>query len=100
MAYVGLAVYICQATPSGFWGLVWVVFQKHGVVALLLIAVCFIFYKLIWKVWNAAMQAKNEEIARLVAERDKYQRLVFDRLLSSDVQTSVDDQEPDQEETQ
>jgi len=44
---------------------------------------CFLFWSLIWKVWSAAMKAKDDEIARLAKERDRYQTLVFQRLRSS-----------------
>lgn len=69
---------------EGMWSLLADVLDQHGVTAILLIAVCILFYKLIWKVWNRAMDAKDQEIERLVEERNKYQRLVFDRLLSSE----------------
>ena len=68
----------------GFWALCFDVFRQHGVIALVLIGICFLFYKLIWKVWNTAILSKDQEIERLVKERDKYQNLVFERLLSSD----------------
>jgi len=42
------------------------------------------------KVWDKAMQAKDDEIKRLVAERDRYQSLVFKRLLSSDIQEETE----------
>jgi hypothetical protein len=44
-----------------------------------------LFWKLIWKVWSEALNAKDEEIARLARERDRYQALVFERLLTSEV---------------
>jgi len=69
---------------GGFWSFLADVFEQHGVTAILLIAVCYLFYKLIWKVWNRAMDAKDQEIERLVEERNKYQKLVFDKLLSSE----------------
>lgn len=62
------------------------VLREHGAVAFLLIVVCILFYRLIWKVWNAAMMGKDEEIRRLAEERDRYQKLVFERLLTSDPQ--------------
>jgi len=71
-------------SQSGFWDFLADVLRNHGVTALLLIAVCILFYRLIWKVWSQAMEAKNQEIERLVKERDKYQELFFRRLRSSD----------------
>lgn len=59
------------------------VLTEHGAVAAMLVIVCILFYSLIWKVWDRAMTAKDEEIKRLVDERNRYQELVFERLLSS-----------------
>lgn len=68
---------------SGFWGFCLDVLNRHGAVALALCFVCFLLWKLTWRVWDRAMKAKDEEITRIVAERDKYQKLVFERLLTS-----------------
>jgi hypothetical protein len=63
--------------------------SRYGLIVLvllfLLIFSCFMFWKLVWKVWSDAMKAKDEEISRISEERDKYQALVFERLESSDV---------------
>lgn len=77
-----------EGETAGFWSLCIEVLKQHGVVAILLIAVCFLFYKLIWKVWNRAMDGKDAEIERLVKERDKYHELFFARLLSSEKKES------------
>jgi hypothetical protein len=62
--------------------------SQHGPVVLILIVIifagCGVFWVLIWKVWSAAMKAKDDEIARLAKERDKYQTLVFQRLKTSE----------------
>ena len=68
---------------SAFWEFVKEVIRLHGSTAAILIVLVFLFWKLIWKVWDRAMTSKDNEINRLVAERDKYQALVFERLLSS-----------------
>lgn len=58
--------------------------SKNGVVVLTLLAVIWFLYRglstLIWRVWSAAMQSKDREIARLVLDRDQYRKLVLDRL--------------------
>lgn len=82
---------------SSIWGFLAEIFREQGVLAVVLIVGCFIFWKLIWRVWDRAMRAKDEEIERLVKQRDKYQSLVFDRLLSSkamDAETEGSDHDP------
>jgi len=71
--------------------------KQHGVVAIVLCFVCFLFWRMIWKVWDTAMRAKDQEIERVVAERDKYQKLVFERFLSSAVDTSGKELNPETE---
>lgn len=61
------------------------VYSDHGAVAMVLIVLCIFGWKFVWRVWNAAMKAKDNEIERLVKERDKYQDLVFDKLRTSAV---------------
>jgi|SRR5581483_2011342 len=59
-----------------------------GLPALALMAVlwffCHLLYHLVWKVWYAAMTGKDREIARLTKELERYQSLVFERLLGPD----------------
>ena len=70
-----------------FLGLIERVRSDYGLAVMVLVALNlflgFVFWKMIWNVWSAAMRAKDEEIDRLVKERDKYQELVFGRLESS-----------------
>jgi F0F1-type ATP synthase membrane subunit b/b' len=70
-----------------FWELINTIQDEYGLafVVLFLVFLLFasLFYRLIWKVWSSAMKAKDDEIERLVEERNKYQRLVFDKLLTS-----------------
>jgi hypothetical protein len=62
--------------------------SNDGSLMLFLIAlncfVCCLLSRLTWKIWREAMNAKDQEIARLAQERNKYQSVVFDRLLGSD----------------
>jgi hypothetical protein len=73
---------------KGFWELIEQIETDHGLLALILLLIiavgCFIFWKLIWKVWSEAMKAKDDEIARISKERDKYQALFFERMKSSE----------------
>lgn len=62
--------------------------SNGGLLVLVLIAITWLlwhlFYRLLWKVWRAAMRAKDQEIERLIKELDKYQSIVFERLLGPD----------------
>jgi sensor histidine kinase regulating citrate/malate metabolism len=62
--------------------------SQHGPIILVLIVIifvgCGVFWILIWRVWSAAMKAKDDEISRLAKESDKYQSLVFQRLKTSE----------------
>lgn len=66
--------------------------SQYGLVVLVLVLLlafgCILLWKLVWKVWSAAMEAKDKEIERLSKERDKYQALVFERLKSSETRLS------------
>lgn len=74
---------------SGLVGLLAQIQSENGLTVMLLVGLvgfgCFLFWSLIWRVWSAAMKAKDDEIARLAKERDRYQTLVFQRLRSSQV---------------
>lgn len=59
------------------------------VLALLLAAVGFLFWKMAWNVWSNVMDAKDEEIRRLLLERDEYRALVFARLKSSEADATA-----------
>lgn len=67
---------------------------KHGPVTVVLVVLLFLFWQLLWRVWDRAMKAKDEEIERLVKERDRYQELVFTRLISSEPKAAAENQAP------
>ena len=73
-----------QANDPEFWFFIIDLYNDHGLWVFFLLFVCYLFWRLIWKVWSVAMKSKDDEIDRLVKERDKYQNLVFDRLISSE----------------
>jgi hypothetical protein len=62
--------------------------SNNGLPMLALIAfvcfLCYVFSHFSWKTWRATAQAKDEEIARLTKELERYQSIVFDRLLDMD----------------
>lgn len=75
------------ASDQGLFYLFSQVESKHGLAILILILIilgmAFLLWKLVWRVWRATLKSKNDEIERLVAERNKYQDMVFDGLKSS-----------------
>lgn len=71
---------------GGFWDFLLDVLERHGAFALGFVVLAVLFYKMVWKVWESAMRTKDEEIERLVEERNRYQALVFDRLQSSQIE--------------
>ena len=59
-------------------------YDKGGATLLVAIFIAFVFYRLVWKVWSEAMRGKDEEIERLIRERDFYQDRLFPDRISSD----------------
>jgi hypothetical protein len=80
---------------EGFWGILLKAVDENGAAAVTLVVVLALFYKLVWKVWNATLESKNDEIGRLITTRDRYQALVFERLLSSAPAKPDDPDTPD-----
>ncbi len=68
--------------------------SEYGLVVLVLTLMilfgCLLLWKLIWKVWSGAMQAKPRNLVVLAKERDKYQSLVFEGLRTSWIVTTTE----------
>jgi hypothetical protein len=79
---------------NGFWGFLTHVYDQQGILVLAFLCLAFLFYKLIWQVWTAAMEAKEREISRISEERNFYQNLVFERRLSSEDETKKIEKQP------
>jgi hypothetical protein len=62
--------------------------SDDGLLVLLLITlllfICYLALQLLWKVCHTVMEGKDQEIVRLTKELDRYQSVVFERLLVSD----------------
>jgi hypothetical protein len=76
---------------SGFWDFLIYVYENDGIWVLLFLGLAYVFYRLIWKVWSAAMTRMQDEIERISNERDFYQRKVFPDLLTSDPKRLLDE---------
>ena len=76
------------------------VLQSQGPMAVALVVICYLFWNLTWKVWRTAMEAKEQEISRVTAERDKYQALVFENLLTSTPMAEGDPESDEDEKRQ
>jgi hypothetical protein len=69
--------------PS-FWSFVEKLYDKSGLTGIAGLLLLYAFYQLIWKVWAAALKGKDDEIERLIEERQFVQALVLqDRKSSS-----------------
>lgn len=75
------------AENQGFFDLFGQIEAEHGLAVLLLILIilgmALLLWKLVWRVWRATLTSKNDEIDRLVDERNKYQDMVFEGLKTS-----------------
>jgi hypothetical protein len=75
----------CEIVCDNAYCLLLEFYDRGGFGLLGFLLVGFVFYKLVWKVWTAAMRSKDKEIERLVEERNFYQRRILpDRLTSDD----------------
>lgn len=79
------------ASGTGFPQLLEQIHSQHGLLVLMLVVIigfgfC-LFWNLVWKVWRGALSAKDEEIARLISDRDIYRALHFDNLRSAKPRT-------------
>lgn len=64
-------------------------YDNGGVGVIAFFGLAFLFYKLIWKVWQATIASKDAEIDRLTKERNYYQEKLFPERVSSDIEVKV-----------
>ena len=69
---------------KSFWEALGGALDRHGISIVFLVFVCYVFYRLTWLVWTKTIQSKDDEIARLVNEKNRYQELFFSERLTSD----------------
>jgi hypothetical protein len=67
----------------GFWAIAEHIYDKGGLAAVGCILIGYMFYQLIWKVWKAAMRSKDDELERLIQERNFLQAVAFPNRESS-----------------
>jgi hypothetical protein len=65
-----------ECTCNNGWCLVGHLYDKRGVGVLCFLFIAYIFYRMVWKVWSAAIKAKDEEIERILSERNDLQSLL------------------------
>jgi hypothetical protein len=75
------AATLCNSYPCAFVH----VYDNGGVGVLAFFGLCFLFYKLIWKVWRSMIKSKDQEIERLTKERNFYQDKLFPERLTTDI---------------
>ena len=72
---------------SNVWCFLAAIYKEGGIGVLCFLFIAFVCYRLVWKVWSAAMKSKNDEIERLIEERNFLQDKVFPRRLSSNTKS-------------
>jgi hypothetical protein len=72
------------AACTNFWCFAEHIYEKGGIGVLSFLMLSYMFYRLVWKVWKAAMKSKDDEIERLIEERNYLQSKVFRDRGSSD----------------
>ncbi len=83
-----------SSSSTGVWGLAGRVLESQGLLGMMLVLLLFMFWSMVWRVWSGTLKAKDAEIKRLVEERNRYQSLVFERLLSSHPNPPKGSEEP------
>jgi hypothetical protein len=78
-----------QSACANFWSLLEHLYDKGGISALAFLLAAYAFHRLAWKVWTTAMKCKDDEIERLIDQRDFYQSKVFPGQLTSDGQQNA-----------
>ena len=66
-----------ECTCNTGWCVMEHLYDRGGVGVLCFLLVAYTFYKLVWKVWQAAMNSRDEEIERLINERNYLQSKLF-----------------------
>jgi hypothetical protein len=72
------------AACTNLWCFAEHIYDKDGIGVLSFLILGSAFYRLVWKVWKAAMKSKDDEIERLIEERNYLQSKVFLDRESSD----------------
>lgn len=84
MSFVSVSLQTTETSCDNVWCFVSAIYNSGGIGVLCFLFIAYIFYSLVWKVWSAAMASKNDEIERLIEERNFLQSQLFPRRLTSD----------------
>jgi len=86
------------SSTEGPIGLLSQIQTQYGLIVMILVAItafsCFLFWRLVWKVWSETLRAKDAEIARLSKDRDSYQTWVFEQLKAPETLNARDEKRP------
>jgi hypothetical protein len=66
-----------ERTCDTAWCLIAHVYDNGGIGVICFLLTAIVFYRLVWKVWKAAMKAKDDEIERILSERNYFQSKRF-----------------------
>lgn len=83
----------CNCECESWACLFHVIYENHGLIAIGFLFLAYVFYRLVWRVWNKAMNDKEKEIQRIAGERDFYAKKVVPDLISSDPNAYTDNGE-------
>ena len=82
---MAVAGHICvDSACNTAWCVVQHLYDLGGVGVFSFIFIVYAFYKLVWKVWSASMRCRDEEIQRLIKERNFFQARLFSERKSPD----------------
>jgi hypothetical protein len=82
---LAVAGHVCvDSVCNTAWCVVQHLYDLGGVGVFSFMFLSYAFYKLIWKVWSASVKCRDDEIQRLIEERNFFQSRLFSERKSPD----------------